>query len=384
MISAYFLQSEIEDPWAHYRNMLIQSPARYDNDKNCWVIYSYPLCKQILEHRNAVIPSVANEGLSEFALRIKMKLARLNNGNSHIISRRATLLLMENKRPLSIDNIMTSLLAGVPDLKQFDWVEWCASTLPVFALLKSFGWTDKSAAFIIERIAILTKIMLPVERPQDALTLNTTAEEIIQHVDTILLGNAWSKAIMDQLSLEHALSLQDSLQWVTANLIGLLIQSYDAVRGLLTNTLLNMLTIPRILKNDLSKTYLENVVIETLRFNGPVHLTRRVANEEFMVEEHTIQKNEMIILTLAAANRDAAVFSQPDQFDINRHNNASHLGFGMAAHRCPGNSYAVTLVTEAFYWVYHKFERIQLIEDKIVYEPLFNLRLPKKLLISLS
>jgi cytochrome P450 len=46
-----------------------------------------------------------------------------------------------------------------------------------------------------------------------------------------------------------------------------------------------------------------------------------------------IKAGEGVICSTQSANRDAAVFTDPDKFDIHRQPNA-HLGFGYGVHEC--------------------------------------------------
>ena len=85
MVPAYFLQSDIKDPWPLYTEMLAKHPVHYDGSNHCWAVYSYPACRQLLQHPALAIPPVQHDALGEFALQIKNKLARLSNGPSHNI-----------------------------------------------------------------------------------------------------------------------------------------------------------------------------------------------------------------------------------------------------------------------------------------------------------
>jgi cytochrome P450 len=41
-----------------------------------------------------------------------------------------------------------------------------------------------------------------------------------------------------------------------------------------------------------------------------------------------------------AANRDAAVFYEPEKFDLHRPNARKHMSFGVGIHRCLGSHFA--------------------------------------------
>jgi cytochrome P450 len=48
------------------------------------------------------------------------------------------------------------------------------------------------------------------------------------------------------------------------------------------------------------------------------------------------------------ANRDPAVFSDPDVFDVGRAPGTTHMGFGVGAHHCLGAQLARIELREAF------------------------------------
>jgi cytochrome P450 PksS len=83
---------------------------------------------------------------------------------------------------------------------------------------------------------------------------------------------------------------------------------------------------------DLIRTAVE----EMLRYNGPVETpTIRWAFEDVVVGGVTIPAGDLVLPSLLAANRDPAVFDDPDRFDIRRDPN-KHIAFGMGIHYCIG------------------------------------------------
>ena len=83
-----------------------------------------------------------------------------------------------------------------------------------------------------------------------------------------------------------------------------------------------------------------NAVEEILRLDSPVQLSARVARRDIDVAGTTIRRGEMVVLYLAGANRDPAVFEDPHRFDIERPNANKHLSFSSGRHFCLGAALA--------------------------------------------
>jgi cytochrome P450 len=83
-----------------------------------------------------------------------------------------------------------------------------------------------------------------------------------------------------------------------------------------------------------------NAVEEILRLDSPVQLTARVAVKDVEVAGMRIQQGELVIIYLAAANRDPSVFPDPHHFDIERPNAGRHLAFSGGRHFCLGAALA--------------------------------------------
>ena len=72
-----------------------------------------------------------------------------------------------------------------------------------------------------------------------------------------------------------------------------------------------------------------------LRFCNPVHYMRRTATGDTELGDKQIQAGDKVAVYYTSANRDEAVFADPQTFDIRRTPN-SHLSFGIASHFCLG------------------------------------------------
>jgi cytochrome P450 len=82
-------------------------------------------------------------------------------------------------------------------------------------------------------------------------------------------------------------------------------------------------------------TLMPQAVEEMLRFDCPLTETARIAMNSLAIGECPVAAGDTLTLSLAAANRDPALFDQPEQFDIRRTDNP-HLAFGGGIHVCLG------------------------------------------------
>jgi cytochrome P450 len=83
------------------------------------------------------------------------------------------------------------------------------------------------------------------------------------------------------------------------------------------------------------RTLVPTAVEEMIRYDPPLHLFARTAASPVEIAGVTIGEGDEIAALLGAANRDPAVFHDPDKFDVSRDPNP-HLGFGAGLHFCLG------------------------------------------------
>ncbi|WP_204081746.1 cytochrome P450 [Mycobacterium riyadhense] len=83
-----------------------------------------------------------------------------------------------------------------------------------------------------------------------------------------------------------------------------------------------------------------NAVEEIMRLDSPINLTARAARNDARVAGNPVKRGELVVIYLAAANRDPAVFPDPHRFDIERTNAGRHLAFSTGRHFCLGAALA--------------------------------------------
>jgi cytochrome P450 len=83
------------------------------------------------------------------------------------------------------------------------------------------------------------------------------------------------------------------------------------------------------------RTLVPTAVEELIRYDSPLQLFERTATTDVDVGRVTVRAGEKIGALLGAANRDPAVFTEPDRLDVGRADNP-HLGFGAGIHYCLG------------------------------------------------
>ena len=87
------------------------------------------------------------------------------------------------------------------------------------------------------------------------------------------------------------------------------------------------------------RALLPSAVEEMVRWSSPSPSKRRTATRDVSLGGHDIAAGQKVQIWEGSANRDEAVFTDPDVFDITRKPNP-HLGFGQGVHYCLGANLA--------------------------------------------
>jgi cytochrome P450 len=128
--------------------------------------------------------------------------------------------------------------------------------------------------------------------------------------------------------------------FVIAQCTMFLVVGYYPTANLLSNGLQTLFDHPAELSRlRADRDLMTNAIEEMVRFAGPPHSIRKVAKADLSFGEQLVKRGESVVVALGAANRDPAVFDDPDRFDIARANLfQTSLGFGRATYHCTGQA----------------------------------------------
>lgn len=117
----------------------------------------------------------------------------------------------------------------------------------------------------------------------------------------------------------------------------LFVTGHETVVNLIGNGTLALLQHPAELeKLKHNPDLIDSTIEELLRYDGPVETsTTRWAREDVKLHGRLIRKGDVVRVVMTSANRDAAVFREPDTLNIERPDNP-HVAFGRGIHYCLG------------------------------------------------
>ena len=161
----------------------------------------------------------------------------------------------------------------------------------------------------------------------------------------------------------------------------LLVGGYESTANLIANGVLALLRHPEALAALREDPSLASATVdEVLRYDTPAQMVTRVARRATDIDGVPVPEDGVIMLLLAAANRDPAAFADPDRFDPRRAAN-HHLAFAAGPHFCIGASLAKLEAGIALSEFARRVRNPVLDEDLLTYRPHVNLRGPERMFV---
>jgi cytochrome P450 len=288
------------------------------------------------------IPDLPVEFNEYFGSMINMddpRHARLRRIVSRAFSPRLVAKFQDDVRRAAA-GVVDDLLAAGP----CDFVAAVAAKLPLKIICDMMGIPDDQYEMVLANTSIILSGADPEFLSED---LDQAVIQLLgagQALADLLTGLAAARAEVPAEDLVSAL--------VTANLDGeqltaaelasffilLVVAGNETTRNALSHGLMLLTRYPEqraLLLADLEGR-LEGAVEEIVRYSSPVLFMRRTLIRDYTMNGQEYREGDKTVLFYYSANRDEAVFADPDRFDITRSPNP-HVGFGAAGpHYCLG------------------------------------------------
>lgn len=249
---------------------------------------------------------------------------------------------IENLRPRiqkMCDDILDRAAARGPR-PRLELMSELAAPLPVTVIAELLGfpasdyakikkWSDEMA----EALGLNPTLAQQARAQQAREEMRKYFEGIVDYLRTTPGDNLLSALLAPEVEVLNP----DEL---FANSVLLLAAGHETTTNLIGNGTFALLTHPEQLE-DLHRNpeIIDSAVEELLRFDPPVQWTSRVAGEAIEMRGQQLQRGDIVLASVGSANRDPAVFRDPDKLDLRRKDN-KHLAFGTGIHFCLGAALA--------------------------------------------
>jgi cytochrome P450 len=180
-------------------------------------------------------------------------------------------------------------------------------------------WYDAIVAGVTE---ISAGAIVPETALEAAAALRSRLRRALDEAPTSLLAAA-----------AHALDAEQLL----ANAAVLMFGGIETTEGMIANVLLHLLERPHVLEHVRRNPRLVDAAIEeSLRLEPAAAVVDRYATAAVALGGAQIARRDLVRVSIAAANRDPTVFSDPDRFELGRPGGRRHLAFAHGPHVCLG------------------------------------------------
>jgi cytochrome P450 PksS len=343
----------LSNPWPLYREMREHDPVHWAESLQAWLItrhedvtacfrdprLSANRTQLFAEHQ---LGGLGTELVQDY-LRVTSQMMLMRDGADHARLRRQantgfTSPVLDGWRP-TIRSIVESLLDAVQARRRMDVAVELSEPLPSLVLTRLFDipaedhdrfqqWANPVATFFGAAVGDVRTA---------ALQANEGMAQISRYLTAAL--DARRKAPGNDL-LSLLLRYQEagrmSTEELVANAVNILIAGHVTTIDQLSNGVNDLLTHPeQFQKLRAAPRLLTSAVEEMLRFTPAVPFMHRIAVEDIELRGRTLRKGQLVFLGIAAANRDPAVFADPERFDITREPNR-HVAFAFGPHLCLG------------------------------------------------
>ncbi len=297
-----------------------------------------------------------------------------------LVAKAFTPRVVESLEP-RVTSLVDALLDAAAARGELDVIADLAYPLPITIISELLGVPDEHAeavrAWSQEVSRALDPFLALTGEPAEGLPRRMAVLREMEAFFTSLVTQRRTAPRDDLLSAlvrvqdgSDALTLDELL----ATCVLLIIAGHETTVNLIGNGVLALLRHPDVLSRLAADPSLgARVVEEVLRYDPPVQLSLRNALVDTEVGGQPVPKGGLVLLLLAAANRDPGLFADPDVFDIDR-GEPRHLAFGLGSHFCLGAPLARLEGRVALTRFAQRVRAPRMLDETPAYKPHVNLR----------
>ncbi len=263
--------------------------------------------------------------------------------------------------------------AAGPD-EEFDILAGYAEPLPVLVIAELLGWPEADRDLLRPWSQAIVKMYEVDRTPEQEEEARSASREFAAYVEELAVQRVASPGadlLTDLVQIRDG-SDRLSARELIATAVLLLNAGHEASVNGFGNGLHSLLTAPDDVPVDPGdEAGVARLAEEFLRHDSPLQLFERTAKEPAEVAGIALAPGDKVAALLGAANRDPAVFAEPDRFDPGRDPNP-HLAFGAGIHFCIGAPLARLELQVSLRTLFTRYPRLELVEA--VRRPTFVLR----------
>jgi cytochrome P450 len=237
-----------------------------------------------------------------------------------------------------VEEIVTEFLDRAAAAGTFDLAADFAVRVPIKVICMLFGIPDSEHDRMRRWGTVLGETADAIRSPRELRQVHGVLTEMTAFFDDLVARRRAGEGAGDDL-VSGLLRAGDPLDRTDlVALAGLLLAAgFETTVNLITNGAAVLLEHPEHREALLDGPERAAAFVEeALRFDPPIQMTSRIALEPAEYAGTRLDEGSTVLLLLGGANRDPAVFPDPDRFDPRRPNGREHLAFAAGAHYCLG------------------------------------------------
>lgn len=178
------------------------------------------------------------------------------------------------------------------------------------------------------------------------------------------LSEAVEASIREGRSLVADAAEDLTTEETVSNAAVILFGGIETSEGMIANLLWHVLGAPdQLARIREDRSLVPAAVEESLRLEPAATRVDRYATRDVEIDGVTIREGDLVIVSLAAANRDPDVFEDPDRFDVGRDDAPRHVTFAHGPHACIGAHLARVEAVTALETVLDRLPDLRLDEE---------------------